>query len=84
MSQDHSEDVKWLSVLVLAVMTQVSVALVHLDRARPQIAAIAVLTICLIVVIGLLAAHELPFAPPLAVSPAPIAHVLETVPAASQ
>jgi hypothetical protein len=80
MSQDHSEDVKWLSVLALAVMTQVSVALVHLDRARPQIAAIAVLTISLIVVIGLLASHELPFAPPLALSPAPIVHVLETVP----
>lgn len=84
MSQDHSEDVKWLSVLALAVMTQVSVALVHLERARPQIAAITVLTISLIVVIGLLASHELPFAPPLAISPAPMVHVLEAVPGNSK
>ena len=83
LSQDHSEDVKWISVLVLAVMSQVSVALVHLERARPQIAALAVLTISLIVVIGLLAAHELPFAPPLGISPAPIAHVLDAVPGGS-
>jgi Protein of unknown function (DUF4239) len=80
LSQDHSEDVKWLSVLILAVMTQVSVALVHLERARPQVAAIAVLTISLIVVIGLLASHELPFAPPLGVSSAPIADVLGAIP----
>lgn len=84
MSQDHSEDVKWLSVLALAVMTQVSVALVHLERARPQIAAITVLTISLIVVIGLLGSHELPFAPPLAISPAPMVHVLEAVPGNSK
>jgi hypothetical protein len=32
-------------------------------------------------VIGLLAAHESPFAPPLAISPAPIIHVLDAVPA---
>jgi hypothetical protein len=81
LSQDHSEDVKWLSVLALAMMSQVSVALVHLERARPQVAALVVLTISLVVVIAMLASHELPFAPPLAVSPAPIAHVLDVIPA---
>ncbi len=81
LSQDQSESVKWLSVLALAVMSQVSIALVHLERVRPQIAALAVLTFSLILVIGLLAAHELPFVPPLAVSPAPISHVLDVVPA---
>ena len=80
LSEDQSEGVKWLSVLALAVMSQVSVALVHLERARPQIAALAVLTVSLIVVIGLLAAHELPFGSQLAVSPAPIAHILDAVP----
>jgi hypothetical protein len=80
LSQDRSEDVKWLSVLAIAVMCQISVALVHLEGSRSQIAAMAVLTTSLIVVVGLLASHELPFAPPLPVSPAPIAHVLEMVP----
>jgi Protein of unknown function (DUF4239) len=82
LSQDHSEDVKWLSVLALAVMSQVSVALVQLERAKPQIAALVVLTISLVVVIVMLASHELPFASPLAVSPAPLVHVLDVVPAA--
>jgi hypothetical protein len=81
LSQDQSENVKWLSVLALAVMSQVSVALVHLERARAQIAAITVLTVSLVMIIGLLAAHESPFAPPLAISPAPIIHVLDAVPA---
>jgi hypothetical protein len=81
LSQDHSENVKWWSVLVLALMSQVSVAVVHLERARPQIAALAILTVSLVVVTGLLAAHELPFAAPLEISPAPIAHVLDVVPA---
>lgn len=79
LSQDQSEGVKWYSVLALALMSQISVALVHLERARPQIAAIAVLTVSLVVVIGVLAAHELPFSPPFTISPAPIAHVLEVV-----
>jgi len=81
LSQDQSENVKWLSVLALAVMSQVSVALVHLERARAQIAAITVLTVSLVLVIGLLAAHELPFASPFAIPPAPIIHVLDVVPA---
>lgn len=80
LSQDHSENVKWLSVLVLALMSQVSVALVHLERPRPQIAAVTVLSASLIIVLGLLAVHEAPFAG-LAVSPAPIVHVLDIVPA---
>ncbi len=80
LAQDHSEDIKWLSVLSLAVMAQVSVALVHLERARPQIAALAVMTGSLLIAIGMLAAHELPFSAPLPVSPAPIAHVLDVVP----
>ncbi len=80
LSRDESEDVKWFSVLAIAVMTQISVALVHFERVRPQIAAQAVLTGSIIVVIGLLAAHELPFASPIAVSPDPIAHVLGVVP----
>lgn len=79
-AQDHSEDVKWLSVLALAVMAQISVELVHLERAPPQIAALAVLTASIIIAVGTLAAHELPFSAPLPVSSAPLARVLTLVP----
>ncbi|HLH12244.1 MAG TPA: hypothetical protein VKV77_10260 [Methylovirgula sp.] len=81
LAQDQSAGVKWYAVLALAIMAQISTALVHLDRLRPQIAAQTVLTVSLVVVLGLLAAHELPFAPPLAVSSAPIARLLDVLPA---
>jgi hypothetical protein len=81
LAQNHSDGAKWLSVLALAVMAQVSVALVHLERAAPQIAGLAVMTLSIIVVIGTLAAHELPFAAPLPISPAPLVRVLALVPA---
>ncbi len=81
LARDGSASLKWMSVLVLAVMTQVSVALVQLEKKRPQIAALATLTVSIIVVIGMLAAHELPFAPPLAVTPDPLVHVLGVIPA---
>lgn len=48
-------------------------------RERPQIAALTIWTLSLIFVIGLLATHEEPFAPPLAVAPDPIIHVLDVL-----
>lgn len=78
---DYSESVKWACVLFLALVGQISIALVHLDRPRPQIAAMTVFTVSIILIIGLIAAHEGPFQPPLWVSPAPIAKVLALVPA---
>jgi hypothetical protein len=58
----------------------VSLAAVHLDRARPQIAAMVIFTVGIVTVIGLVAAHELPFSPPLAVSPEPLVELLKIVP----
>ena len=80
LSRDESAPLKWAAVLILALLSQASIAAVHLDKLRPQILAISLYTAGLIFIIGLLVVHEVPFEPPAAVSPAPIAHVLDLVP----
>jgi hypothetical protein len=80
LSRDESAPLKWLAVMTVALLSQVSIAVVHLEKARPQILALAIHTAGLIFVIGLLIAHDVPFVPPLAVAPDPIAHVLDIVP----
>ena len=79
-ASDFSENFKWSCVLLMALMAQVSVAAVHLDEARAQVAAMVIFTTSIVLVIGLIAAHEGPFQPPLGISPAPIAKLLDIVP----
>jgi Protein of unknown function (DUF4239) len=78
LSSDFSENFKWASVLLMAVMAQISVAAVHLDGARAQIAAMVIVTSSIVLLIGLIATHESPFQPPLGITPAPIAKLLDT------
>jgi hypothetical protein len=80
LSSDFSENFKWTSVLLMALMAQISLAAVQLDEARAHIAAMVIFTASIILVIGLIAAHEGPFQPPLGITPAPIAKVLDLVP----
>ena len=80
LSVDRTEGTKWAAALILAVTTQIGLALVHLEKPRPQAAALAVFSFSIVVLFALLAAHEAPFRPPLFVSPAPIAAVLAIVP----
>lgn len=82
LSRDETAPLKWLAVLVLAVLGEVSIAVVHLERPRPQILALTIFSAGFALVIGLLAAHEVPFTPPFAISPVPITEVLDLVPAA--
>jgi hypothetical protein len=52
---------RWLAVLLLALLTQVSVAVAHLDRARGQIVALTLSTAAAIIALALVAALERPF-----------------------
>ncbi len=79
-SSDFSENFKWSCVLLMALMAQISLAAVHLDEVRPQVAAMVIFTASIILVIGLIATHEGPFQPPIGISPAPIAKLLDIVP----
>jgi Protein of unknown function (DUF4239) len=80
LSSDFAEGTKWTCVLLMALMAQIGVASVHLKEARAQVAAMMIFTASIILVMGLLAAHEEPFRPPLGVSADPIAKLLDTVP----
>ena len=79
-SSDFAEGTKWTCVLLMALLGQISLAAVHLNEARAQIAAMVIFTASVILVIGLLAAHEAPFQPPLGISSDPIAKILDIVP----
>ena len=80
LTHNRSAVTKWTTVLLLALITQVAIAIVHLERPRPQAAALLIFTVAAVSLLGLLAVHEAPFEPPIFVPPGPIAKVLEHVP----
>ena len=84
LSAPYSEGVKWACVLILALTGQITIAMLHLDRPRPHLAAMVIFTSSLVLVIALIAANEGPFQPPIAISSEPIARVLEIVPKAAE
>lgn len=80
LSTDNTETIKWASVIGLALIAQISVASVHLERRGPQLAALAIFTSAMIILLSLIALHELPFAPPLVVKPTPLSNLLTIIP----
>jgi hypothetical protein len=80
LSNDRTVVTKWAAVLLLALITQIAIAVVHLDKPRPQVAALGIFTVAAVLLLGLLAVHEAPFEPPVFVPPGPIVDVLRQVP----
>ena len=80
LSNDRTMVTKWVAVLLLALITQIALAAVHLEKPRPQLAALLIFTVAAVSIIGLLAIHEAPFEPPVFVPPGPIIDVLQHVP----
>jgi hypothetical protein len=80
-SNDRTVVTKWAAVLLLALITQIALAVVHLEKPRPQVAALVIFTTAAVLLLGLLAIHEAPFEPPVFVPPGPIIEVLQLVPA---
>lgn len=74
-ASDHTSDLKWIVVLVLGLFTQVAIALVHLDRPRPAVAALSVFSAAVVVALGLIALQEYPFYGTFRLSSAPIARL---------
>jgi len=66
------ESIRWLVVLLLALLTQIGIALVHLERRRAQLVALMVFSTALTLMISLAALYEYPFSPPFEVSVTPI------------
>jgi hypothetical protein len=81
LGNDRTVATKWAAVLLLAFITQISIAVVHLEKPRPQAAALLIFTAAAVMLLGLLAIHESPYEPPVFVPPGPILDVLQQVPA---
>ncbi|RAI40293.1 DUF4239 domain-containing protein [Rhodoplanes roseus] len=77
LASDQTNDIKWLTVLALGIVTQIAVALVHLDKPRAKIAAMAVFTLGAVIALGLVALQEYPFSGDMRVSPVPIERAAE-------
>lgn len=71
LNSDHTNDLKWLTVLILGLITQVAIALVHIERSRAFLAALAVFSIAAVAALGIIALQEYPFHGAFQVSPAP-------------
>lgn len=72
LAQHAIDQSKWLTLLILAGLTLVALALVHLDRPRAQVTAMAVFGAAMVSTLGLVALHERPFDGPMPVSSAPL------------
>lgn len=58
---DRTNDLKWLTVLLLGVMTQLALASVHLDKSRANAAALTIFSLAAVLALGLIALQEQPF-----------------------
>jgi hypothetical protein len=76
LSADHTNTLKWASVLLLGIITQIALALVHLERPRAMFTALIVFGSAAVVALGLIAMQEYPFEGAFQVSPAPYEHLL--------
>jgi len=72
LSTDRTSDLKWISVLILGLITQVALALVHLDKPRAMLAALTTFATGAIVALGLIALQEDPFGGVFRVSSLPL------------
>lgn len=76
----YPDDRKWEAVLLIAFITQISLAVVHMERARPQLLAQGIFASAAIVSVSLVAAAADPYAPPDTISVAPLEQLLERPP----
>jgi len=80
-STNSTNTVKWITVFVLAAITQLAIGLVHVERPRAQITALTLFTLALVAALGFMAIQEWPFAGPLQVKPTPLREILDQIPA---
>ncbi|WP_370568533.1 hypothetical protein [Methylocystis sp. Sn-Cys] len=73
----YPDDRKWAAVIIIAFITQIALAVVHLERAGSQLLAQAIFSAAAIVALSLVASVEEPFAPPKGVSSQPLEQLLE-------
>jgi hypothetical protein len=81
LAADRTSVIKWAIVLLLGVMTQIAVAVVHLQKPNAQVAALAVFTVAMVTALGLIAMQERPFSGDVRIGNAPLQELLKQHPA---
>lgn len=72
LSAGHGTSLNWLGMVMMGIFTQVAVAVVHLDKMRPQALALFVFTTAFAASVGLTGLHERPFSSGVAVDDLPL------------
>jgi hypothetical protein len=75
LASDRTNDTKWILVLVLGVLTQLSIGLVHLQKRGAQIAAVTVFSIAVVMALGMIGLQERPFSGDIRVEPGPLSEI---------
>lgn len=75
LSQTHVNPLKWLGMAFLGFLTMASIAMVHVDQPRAELAAIILFATAAAPTAAIILIHGNPFQEPMAVSAAPIAAV---------
>lgn len=76
LSGDRTNDLKWITVLMLGVMTQLAIGLVQLQKSGAQAAALAVFSVAAVLMLGLIGLQERPFGGDVRIAPAALQDVL--------
>lgn len=77
LSHTHVNPLKWLGMAFLGFLTMISIAMVHVDRSRAEFLAVLLFAAASAPTAAIILVHGNPFQEPAAVTPAPIAAILE-------
>ncbi|RDI61802.1 DUF4239 domain-containing protein [Microvirga subterranea] len=79
LSGDRSDRTKWAAVVILGLITQIAIAIVHLEKPKAQAAALTIFSAAAVITLGLIAIRERPFDGPLRFSPDPVREALQVM-----
>jgi len=79
LSGDRSDRTKWAVVIILCLITQIAIAIVHLEKPKAQAAALTIFSVAAVITLGLIAIRERPFDGPLRYSPEPVEEALQVM-----
>jgi hypothetical protein len=65
--------------IILGLITQVAIAIVHLEKPKAQAAALTIFSVAAVITLGLVAVRERPFDGPLRFSPEPVQEALQVM-----
>ena len=79
LAENRKLTIKWYSLLVFGLLTQVSIAIVHVNRPRPVVFAQAIFGIAFSACVAILIINEFPFSPLNPISPEPLKTAMESL-----